>query len=187
MAAKKKSAKPYGNKTKFVMNLPRDMSAKDVVTKAKAQGIVISEAHVYKIRSTNKGKGAPAAKAGKASKPGKAAKASKASSSNSSKRDFVMSFPAGTPASDILKKAKESGIGLSKAYLYTIRGATGAKPGRKPAAAAAMPKITPKSLGVGPKKGNASLEAQLIDAALDLGLSRATEILDKVRARLKSL
>ncbi len=81
MASKKKAAKakkstqaksPYGTKTAFVMGLPRDMSAREVVAKGKAQGIKLSEAHVYKIRSTSKG-GAKKASKGMASK--KAAKA----------------------------------------------------------------------------------------------------------------
>jgi hypothetical protein len=66
MASKKKTAakakksgstqtkSPYGTKTAFVMGLPREMSARDVVSKGKAQGIKLSEAHVYKIRSTSK-------------------------------------------------------------------------------------------------------------------------------------
>jgi hypothetical protein len=196
MAAKKKTAKPYGNKTKFVMGLPRDLPAKQVVEKAKQQGIVISEAHVYKIRSTNKGKGGPgnlrsaSAAKGSASKatpagPKGAKSASRASSSSgSSKRDFVLSFPPTTPASEILRKAKDSGIGLSKAYLYTIRNAAGAKPagrGRAAASARAAVASAPRS------RASGSLESQFIDAALDLGLSRASEILDRVRSRLKDL
>jgi hypothetical protein len=197
MAAKKKTAKPYGNKTKFVMGLPRDLPAKQVVEKAKQQGIVISEAHVYKIRSTNKGK-TPASRAsagasGRSSAKGTPSapkgRASSASAS-SSKRDFVLSFPPTTPASEILRKAKDSGIGLSKAYLYTIRNAAGAKPagrgrGAAPAssarAARAAAASTPRA------RSNGSLESQFIDAALDLGLSRASEILDRVRSRLKDL
>ena len=35
MASKKKTAKPYGNKTSFVMSLPRDLPAKQVVDQAK--------------------------------------------------------------------------------------------------------------------------------------------------------
>ena len=43
MASKKKTAKPYGNKTSFVMSLPRDLPAKQVVDQAKKAGLVISE------------------------------------------------------------------------------------------------------------------------------------------------
>ena len=94
MASKKKAAKakkstqaksPYGTKTAFVMGLPRDMSAREVVAKGKAQGIKLSEAHVYKIRSTSKGGAAkkaakaPAKKAAKKAAPAKKAAKKKAS------------------------------------------------------------------------------------------------------------
>src|SRR5690349_8119622 len=98
MAAKKKTTKPYGNKTKFVMGLPRDLSAKQVVEKAKQQGITITEAHVYKIRSTAKSK--PAGKApGKPGRPPKSG--TSAGAAGLSKREFVLSFGPETPASEI--------------------------------------------------------------------------------------
>ena len=90
MASKKKAAKakkstqaksPYGTKTAFVMGLPRDMSAREVVAKGKAQGIKLSEAHVYKIRSTSKG-GATK----KAAKGGAAKKAAKAPAKKAAKK-----------------------------------------------------------------------------------------------------
>jgi hypothetical protein len=183
MAAKKKTTKPYGNKTKFVLGLPRDMTAKQVVEKAKQQGITITEAHVYKIRSTNKTK--PAAGKGKGGRPAAAAPA-RASAEKSggdgaglSKRDFVLSFGPETPASEILKKAKEAGLGLSKAYLYTIRSSAGASQRRgRPAAATA-------SGGSRTRESTSSLEAQFVDAAIDMGLSKATELLERLRSRLK--
>jgi len=46
----------YGSKTRFVMGLPLDMSAREVVALGKAKGLVLSDAHVYKIRSVNKSK-----------------------------------------------------------------------------------------------------------------------------------
>jgi hypothetical protein len=186
MAAKKKSAKPYGNKTNFVMSLPREMPAKQVVDRAKQQGMVISEAHVYKIRSTNKEK-AP----GKPSSPRSSGKATKAptpraperSSGASEKRDFVLSFSPSTPASEILRKAKESGLGLSKAYLYTIRASAGTKPTGRAAKAQPMPRAPQ---GRARANGGGSLESQFVEAAIDLGLARAAELLDRVRSRLKS-
>lgn len=184
MAAKKKSGKSYGNKTAFVLGLPRDLSAKDVVAKGKAQGIVLSEAHVYKIRSTAKSKGgAPAARSSAASSS--ASKASQSSSSASSKRDFVLGFAAGTPAAEILAKAKSQGIGLSKAYLYTIRSSAGVKGtgkrGRPAGSGAGVARVSVSG------RGQSALETQLIDAALELGLSRATELLASVRNKLKGM
>jgi hypothetical protein len=182
MAAKKKSGKSYGNKTAFVLGLPRDLSAKEVVAKGKAQGIVLSEAHVYKIRSTAKSKGGTPARSSAASS---ASKASSGGSSASSKRDFVLSFPAGTPAAEILTKAKSQGIGLSKAYLYTIRSSAGVKGtgkrGRPAGSGAGAVRVNVSG------RGQSGLETQLIDAALELGLSRASELLASLRNKLKGL
>lgn len=187
MAAKKKktTTKPYGNKTKFVLGLARDLSAKEVVEEAKKNGITITEAHVYKIRSTAKAKGKGPAKAERGAGRGRgAAKATRGGSGGGqSKRDFVLSFGPETPASEILRKAKEAGIGLSKAYLYTIRSSGGAsqRRGGRAAAAATIDKSALRRVG----RGSSSLETQFIDAAVDLGLSRATELLDRLRSRIK--
>lgn len=187
MAAKKKktTTKPYGNKTKFVLGLPRDLSAKEVVEEAKKQGITITEAHVYKIRSTAKAKGKGPGRAEKSAGRGRsAAKPGRTSANaNQSKRDFVLSFGPETAASEILRKAKEAGIGLSKAYLYTIRSSGGAsvRRGRGPGApAAAASKVATRRV-----RGASSLESQFVDAAIDLGLARATELLERLRSRVK--
>jgi hypothetical protein len=192
MAAKKKktTTKPYGNKTKFVLGLARDLSAKEVVEEAKKNGITITEAHVYKIRSTAKAKGKGPGKGERAGTRGRAAaaKASRAGSGGAgqSKRDFVLSFGAETPASEILRKAKDAGIGLSKAYLYTIRSSGGASQrrggGRPSAASAAEAKSAMRRV----RGGASSLETQFIDAAIDMGLSKATELLDRLRSRMKN-
>jgi hypothetical protein len=191
MAAKKKASKVYGSKTSFVMGLPRDMSAKEVIKRAKAQGLALSEAHVYKIRSTNKdkAKSKPASKAvapkgetkGRSSKAnGDAAEAaapSPAATSSMSKRDFVLSFGSSTPAAEILAQAKARGLSLSKAYLYTIR--SNKAPNKAPKDKAGP---APRARAAGASR---DLEAQLIDVALDLGLARATQLLDRVRSKLK--
>ena len=52
MAAKKASKKV--NKTQYVKDLPKSMTAKDVVEKAKADGIKLTIAYVYSIRSKKK-------------------------------------------------------------------------------------------------------------------------------------
>jgi len=54
MASKKSSGKPWGSKSAFVRSLPKNISAKDVVKKASEQGMKLSIAQVYNIRSTAK-------------------------------------------------------------------------------------------------------------------------------------
>jgi hypothetical protein len=179
MAAKKKTTKPYGNKTKFVLGLPREMSAKQVVEKAKQQGITITEAHVYKIRSTAKNK--PGTAKASRGRPAKAAAAQPAGGeSGLSKREFVLSFGPDTPASDILKQAKDAGIGLSKAYLYTIRSSAGSSVKRGRSAAAGAPASSARV-----RSTVSDLETQFVDAAIDMGLAKASDLLERLRARLK--
>jgi hypothetical protein len=181
MAAKKKktAAKTYGNKTKFVLGLPRDLSAKQVVDEAKKQGITITEAHVYKIRSTAKSKGP---KGARGAAPKGSAKAS--SGGSVSKRDFVLSFGPDTKASEILRKAKEQGIGLSKAYLYTIRSAGGASQKRGGGGRRGVGAPARAGRGRGSFAGH---EAAFIESAIDMGLSKAADLLDRLRSRLKDL
>lgn len=181
MAAKKKktATKTYGNKTKFVLGLPRDLSAKQVVDEAKKQGITITEAHVYKIRSTAKAKGPKGPKGAAPKGNGKAA-----APGSLSKRDFVLSFSPDTKASEILRKAKEQGIGLSKAYLYTIRSAGGASQKRGGRGTAGAPAARGAARARG---GFASHEAAFIESAIDMGLAKAADLLDRLRARLKDL
>jgi hypothetical protein len=96
----------------------------------------------------------------------------------------VLSFGPETKASEILRQAKEAGIGLSKAYLYTIRSAGGASQGR--GRKGATPEITSARVaGARARSSMSSLEAQFVDAAIDLGLSKATELLERLRSRLK--
>ena len=75
---KTKSKSP--NKSAFVRSLPADMSAKDVVAKAKAGNIVLTENYVYTIRSAAKNK---SKKGGTGRGPGRP-KGSKSGSSVSS-------------------------------------------------------------------------------------------------------
>jgi hypothetical protein len=191
MAAKKKktTTKPYGNKTKFVLGLPRDLSAKQVVDEAKKQGITITEAHVYKIRSTAKAKGKGPGRSERGAARGRPAAAkggrSSAGSSGQSKRDFVLGFSSDTPASEILRKAKDAGIGLSKAYLYTIRSSSGASQRRGRGASSGSAGADMKA-AMRRTRGGSSLESTFMDAAIDLGLSKATELLNRLRSRVKS-
>jgi hypothetical protein len=57
------------NKSEFVRSLPAEMSAKDVVVKAREEGVVLTEAYVHTIRSAAK------RKEGKVGKPGRAPRA----------------------------------------------------------------------------------------------------------------
>jgi hypothetical protein len=91
----KPGPKPNINKSAFVRGLPSNMPAKDVVEKAKAQGMKISVAYVYSIRT--------AAKAG-------ARRANTAAGG----APVAKSFTTGGRAEDLLR-AVAAELGLSRA------------------------------------------------------------------------
>jgi len=109
----KKNHKPKVNKSAFVRDLPATLSAAEVVQKAKAAGITITDKHVHVIRSN-----ARMAKAGPARRRGRPPKVEMAKT-----------------------KSQETGRG-------------------------------------------SSLAVQFVDAALDLGLARAEELLANLRGKL---
>ncbi len=79
------------------------------------------------------------------------------------------------PASEVVTKGKAAGLTFSDKYVYTIR-SKAPKRGR--------PKGSKNKPGPKPKAGNR--EAQLIDAALSLGLAKAEAILARVRSAIRS-
>ena len=191
-------------KTAFIRSLPIDMPARDVVDRAKAAGLSVAESYVYEIRSTSKragnagtAKGARASKSsatkrGKPSKakrvikatPAKAKATKRAGARDSSKRRFIEGLPTDTPVVEVVALAKKAGIALSGNYVYKLRRAAGA--GAKSTRRDAKSKLgglTGKWSGKSPKH----LEEAFIDAALDLGLARASQLLERVRSKLKRL
>jgi hypothetical protein len=175
MAAKKKSkavGKAQVNKTQFVLDLPRELSAKDVVVKAKESGLKLSEAYVYKIRSASKGSAPKAAKAdGKVAAPRK--------DGGMSKVDFVRSLPPGTSYADAAEQAKPHGIELSKAYYYVLKSEA-----KKAGALKGSPKGRPEkaaraSAGQNGLRlsSNDRSEQALIEAVRALGADRARSLI----------
>lgn len=110
VAAKKAKAPAFqGTKVDFVRSQATDTTAKEVVSAGKAVGVKLTEAYVYKIRSSMKVK-----------KP-KAVKAAAKVAATMSKVEFVRSLPEGTSYADAAKGAKKVGIELSKAYFYVLK------------------------------------------------------------------
>jgi hypothetical protein len=79
------------------------------------------------------------------------------------------------PALAVVAKGKAAGLTFSDKYVYTIR-AKRPKLGR-PKGAKNKP---------GPKSTGSNAEAQFIDAALNLGLTKAEAILARVRSAIRS-
>jgi hypothetical protein len=177
MAAKKKTSSPTKRitKTAFVKSLPKDTPAKEVVEKAMAHGIEISEGYVYEIRSAAK----RPKKGGKATSRTTAPKKSTSKrgptkGAATSKRGFIESLPASTPVAEVVAAAKKAGLAISNNYVYFLR--SGSKKKTK-----ALGKHSPA------KSNDGSVEARFVDLALDVGLARAEEMLRSLRAKVRSI
>jgi hypothetical protein len=105
--AVKPSAKHKTSKAAFVRSLPTSTPAKEVVAKAKSQGITLTDAYVYNVRATSK--------AGKGKK-----KSSKRGASSAKRRPLTVKVSGGRGAEDLLRAvAAELGLARAIAVLET--------------------------------------------------------------------
>ena len=107
--AKKSASKSVSSKSAFVRGLPASMPAKEVVAKAKAAGLTLSDRYVHVIRSIAK----------RAARNGHTALKTPRRGGRpiSSKRTFVLSLPASMPAADVIKRARSEGMQLTTNYV----------------------------------------------------------------------
>lgn len=191
MATKQRSSA----KADFIRSFPVTASASEVVEKAKAAGLSVSPAHVYGVRKSmdagrTRGKRAARGRAATVAPP---SRPSPVSASNDgartlSKKAFVLSYSADTPAQDVVRAAAAQGIDLSLGYLYWVRSEAGrlerrvgAGPQRPPRA----PSPTPSIRNVG---SAAEAERVIVDTALRVvGIERAIAVLEAARGRLGRL
>lgn len=177
---KKASSKPV-SKSAFVRGLSTSLPAKEVVAKARSAGLKISDRYVHVIRSIAK----RAAKQGNGASPSPR----RGGRPISSKRTFVLSLPASMAASEVIERAKAQGMTLTTNYVYKIR-SRGAAASERPASngsAVVAAKIT-RGLRRGAQAAPASgQEERFVALVLDVGLSRATALLDQLRHRVQGL
>ncbi|HKU44085.1 MAG TPA: hypothetical protein VJR89_38255 [Polyangiales bacterium] len=168
MPKRKKSAgKP--NKSAFVRSLSFDTPSAEVIAKAKAKGMTLTRNDVHAIRAIARRKQAPGRGTG-------VARGIRRSGVN--KSAFVRSLPGSLSAAEVISRAKDKGIKLSAAQVYTIR----ANARRK--ADEGGPVVTKRgggrALGGG---GSTASESAFLQMALELGLVRAEGILGSLRDR----
>ena len=122
--------------------------------------------------------------------------------------DFVRQFPLTVPSKDIVTKAKEQGLDIPSNYVSAVRSKmrSDAGAGRKATAAPqakAKPVALPVTRGPGrprknvsptppaanppPRAGAHGADREFLTLVLDIGLVRAEELLENVRARLATL
>jgi hypothetical protein len=187
MAARKakKVVSKSPSKSAFVRGLPASMPAKDVVAKAKAAGLTLSDRYVHVIRSIAK----RAAKNGHAVAQGPR----RGGRPISSKRTFVLSLPSSLPAAEVIKRAKSEGMKLTTNYVYKIR-SRGAAAGDGAFAPVRGNGLTSKvargrtaaAIARG-ANGSNSHDEHFVQLVLDVGLARAAALLEKVRSRVQDL
>lgn len=99
----------------------------------------------------------------------------KKSAQEPSKIDFIRSIPLTVPVDEVLAKAQEAGIKLTKGYVQTTRsGMRKSERQRKTEAQQTLSLV-----------GNGTLETAFVRAALhDLGLKKARQLLDETEQRL---
>lgn len=194
MAAKKakKTSSKTPSKSAFVRGLPASMPAKEVVAKAKAAGLTLSDRYVHVIRSIAK----------RAARNGHAVEKAPRRGGRpiSSKRTFVLSLPASLPAAEVIKRAKAEGMKLTTNYVYKIRSrgaaaadAASASRGRAGHAGSLGGKLSRgravADIARSARSGNGSSahDEDFVALVLDVGLARAAALLEKVRARVQQL
>lgn len=107
MPRKAKAEKPAMSKTAFVRNQPANMPAKEVSSRAKAAGLVISPGYVYEIRSSTRRKQKGGARA--------------ASPASTARRRGRASAQAGHPSDAAFRKmVLELGLGRARMLLEDV-------------------------------------------------------------------
>ena len=94
------------------------------------------------------------------------------------KSAFVRGLP-NLPAKEVVAKAKGMGFTLSEKYVYNIRAKAKARGGKAPGRPG-----RPKGAG-GARGGSSSAEQQLVDLALEVGISKAEEVLQRLRTAIR--
>jgi hypothetical protein len=92
------------------------------------------------------------------------------------KTRFVLGLPDSLAAAEVIARGKAVGLTLTDKYIYSIRSKARAGSGRR-----GRPGRPPKAAG----GGDASVSSRFLNLALDIGLSKAEELLANLRANIK--
>jgi hypothetical protein len=92
-------------------------------------------------------------------------------SSGTTKRAFVLSLPADTPAKEVVERAAKAGMKLKEAYVYVVR--SNSRQGKGSRA---------KSVAAG--RSASSTESEFRRLALELGLGKSKELLTETERKI---
>jgi hypothetical protein len=172
---KKSSSKPSVTKSDVIRSMP-NASAGDIIKKAESLGLKLTANHVYAVRAIDKRRGRPT----RAGRGVSSAAGSSGGGRRQSKTAFIRGFARDTPAAKVVEEAKRAGVKISKAYVYRVRALNTPSPSNGVRLRSAR---GTRDVELGGRRDPRS-EQRLTTLALEIGLIRATVLLDRVRARL---
>ena len=191
--AKKTAAAAPMTKSDFIRKFSLSTPASEIVTKAKGVSLKLTPSFVYAIRAMDKKrKRVPAV----AAKPAAASAAPVASTRRTvNKSAFVRGLPSTMSAAEVIAKGKAAGIKLTAAQVYTVRANAKRVGGKAPKAAAAPKAATaaaPKKAVGRPAKaakvsGSGDHESHFARLVLNIGLTKAEALLERVREKVNAL
>jgi hypothetical protein len=183
-AMPKKTTKPTPTKSDVIRSMP-NASATDIIKKARSLGLKLTANHVYAVRAIDKRRGKPGrlstgrSSTGRLSK-GAAAPAQSAKARNpSSKTAFIRGFTSDTPAAKVVDAGKKAGIKLSKEYVYRVRALAKPHNGHNGGGRRSFGRIPAAAIGA-----TTGEEQRFATLAMEIGLVRATALLQRVRQKL---
>jgi hypothetical protein len=171
-AMPKKTTKQTPTKSDVIRSMP-NASATDIIKKARSLGLKLTANHVYAVRAIDKRRGKPGRLTKAMLGPGHSAKPR----NPSSKTAFIRGFTSDTPAAKVVDAGKKAGIKLSKEYVYRVRALAkpqGTGPGRR-----SLGRIPAAAIGA-----TTGEEQRFATLAMEIGLVRATALLQRVRQKL---
>ena len=175
-AMPKKTTKPTPTKSDVIRSMP-NASATDIIMKARSLGLKLTANHVYAVRAIDKRRGKPGRLSKAMAGPAQSAKPR----NPSSKTAFIRGFTSDTPAAKVVDAGKKAGIKLSKEYVYRVRalakpqnGGGNGGPGRR-----SLGRIPAAAIGA-----TTGEEQRFATLAMEIGLVRATALLQRVRQKL---
>jgi hypothetical protein len=174
------------SKSDFIRSQHESLSAADIVAKAKDAGLKLSAQLVYNVRGKANAKPAKM----------KASNVTKQSKAAMSKADFIRSTPTSASAKEVVAKGKAAGIALSDNHVHAVRAADKTRSNKKRAngkannavvARAPIPAATTAAKNGARASAVEDAERAFIASVAQIGIVRATEILDGARARVHAV
>jgi hypothetical protein len=177
----KKSKEP--SKSEFVRSQPSELSASEVVAKAKEAGMSMTTALVYKVRSVKKSKGPGPAKKSKSRKS-----RSKKTGGKLSASAYIRAQPAAMTAKEVAAKGSTEGYSFKPGLVYEVRSAQKRRQSKAGKSAPAMSKATAAASHKPTTAAkHSSHRAQFRKLMIRIGLDLAEALYADVHQELKAI